>query len=230
MANNNEVYVSGPNGISLVGVSDTALPSPIAVGVVSFKVDESKQIFYISKNDAGTYALSRMNLDGGNKIVLAESVAPAKSYKIGYSSSSNIISLLNYDSGELTAYYIGSATKKYSLKLSGGVRSFGWSSNGQKLYYFGKDFIRRYDWEKNKEIEVPMKETPLEVSWFFDEHHYLVHDAKGIYEMDSDGSNIVPISETPTAFYALDLGNTNIIFASKDTSGKINYSKYIAEF
>lgn len=230
VANNNEIYLLGPAGLSLANINDTALANPILADIVSLKVDEARQVYYVTKNQGGTYVVGRMNLDGSNKTILEDSIAPSKSYELGFSSKNNILTILNHDTGDLTAYYIGNASKKYSLKLSGGVTSFAWSPNRQRLLYFGKNFVKGYDWEKNKETDVSLSDATSDVSWYFDENHYLINDTKGVFVTDYDGSNMVPISETPAGVTVLDQGNNGVLYTGKDDSGKEVFYKYISEF
>lgn len=230
IGSNNEVYVQTKSGISLVGVNATSISTPIVKGAISFHVDDSRQIIYAIKNDNGTYSVERMNLDGGNKTTFVASVVTASSYKFAYSPQTNILAVLNNDTGDLTAYYVGNSSKKTSVLLSTGVTSLGWSKNGECLYYSGKDFVKRYDWIKEKETIALLPSAPSSLSFYFDEYHYLVTTATGIYEMDYDGSNVVPMSESPVSAYALDTGNHNIIFANKDAAGLTTYYKFISEF
>ena len=230
ITNDSELYLQTKSGISLVGINATSLPSPIVISPISFKVDESRQVFYVSKNDSGTYSVDRMNIDGSNKATIVPSVVTSKLYKLGYSSQSSMLTVLNNDTGDLTAYYIGNSNKKTSVLLSGGVTSFGWSKNGEYLYYYGKDFVKRYDFTKNKEIETHLDNIPSSLRFYFDENHYFLTNSKGDYIMDADGSNVVPISESPTSTTVLDTGNYNTIFATKDLSGKETFLKYISEF
>lgn len=228
--NDSEMYLQTKNGISLVNVNDTTLVKPLASDVVTFHVDESRQIFYVEKNQTGTYSVIRMNLDGNNKTTVVDSVAPAKAFKLGYSNQNSILTVLNIDTGDLTAYYLGNSNKKYSVKLSGGAVDFSWYKNGQMILYFGKDFIKRYDLEKSKEIDVRLIESPQRVEWYFDENHYLVTGTSDVYEIDYDGTNKVPISESSVTVSVLDQLNNNIIFANKNESGKGIFSKYVSEF
>jgi len=228
--NNNEIYLLSKGQLYLVNVNDSSFGSPILSDTVAASVDESNQILYVTKTQTGTYSAGKMNLDGSNKTTLVSSVLSSKTFKLGYSSQNNIFTLLSSDTGELTAYYVGNTGKKYSIKLSDGVTSFGWSSDGQKLFYWGKNFVKRYDWESGKEVDVLISDTPTDINWFFDDNHYLVTNSKGIYEMDFDGTNVVPISDTPVANFDFDKGNNNIIFATIDVSGAETFSKYISEF
>lgn len=232
LTNNNDLYVLTTAGLSLVTLSNTtvSINSPMLTNVVSYKLDDGRQIFYVTQDQDEVYTVGKMGLDGGNKTVITEGIAPAKSYRFDFSNQNSVLTVLNTDSGDLTAYYSGTSGKNSSLKLSSSVTSFSWSKDGQKLFYCGKDFIKRYDWEKNKEVSVTLTEAPLGAQWFFDENHYLIVDAKGVSVMDYDGSNIVSISESPVEAYALDTSNSNIIYSSKDAEEAVTFYKYIAEF
>lgn len=230
ISNNTEIYLRTKSGISLVSVTGTELPTPLLTSAVSFKIDESRQIFYVSQSMKGLYSISRMDLNGNNKSVMVDNILPSKSYNLGYSDQNNILTVLNDDTGDLTAYYIGNSSKKYSIKLSSEVVSYRWSKDGEFLYYFGDNFIKRYEWDKSKETNITFDKAPLSIEWYFDENHYLIIDSAGIYIMDFDGSNIVPISETEASFYLLDKSNNNIVFTTKDDLGKETFYKFVSEF
>jgi len=230
VANNTELYLQTSSGISLVSVNATSLPTPILDSAISFKVDESRQILYVTKDSSNVYSVNKMNLDGGNKTTLVTGIPAAKSYRLGYSTSYNTLTVLNNDTGELTAYGTSNANKKISTLLSTGVTSFGWSKSGEYLYYYGSDFVKRYDWAKNKETVASLRAKPNNLHWYFDESHYLVSDNSGIYEMDYDGSNVVPISEKPVSLSNQDTGNSNVLYATKDDAGVETYYKFISEF
>lgn len=231
ISNNSEMYLETTSGISRANINDTTLAVPIVTSASSFTVDESsRQLLYVIKNANGTYSVDRANLDGGNKAVLVDTILPASGYKLGYSPSFDIVTVLNVDNEEMNAYYVGSAKKQYSVKLASGVKSYSWSKDGQYIQYYGKDFVKRYDWEKNKEISTLLTSIPTNITWYFDEHHYLVTDNQGVHVMDINGSNVVPISAVPTTFSVLDKGNHNIIFSTKDVASSDIYERYNAEF
>ncbi|GEM_PF-1205825 len=229
-SNDNELFMRDGENIYLVNVNDTSLGNPIATDVVSLNIADNHLIYYVAKNANGTYVLSKMNLDGTQKETLVDSIAPSVSYKIGFSTQNNIVAVLNNDTKELNAYYIGNAVKKYSLKMSSDVLGFDWSKNGQKLNYFGTNFVKRYDWEKNKEVAASLSDITLSVDWYFDENHYIVNSDEGLYVIDFDGSNKVSISDGTTVNSDLDQGNNNIIYSTKSTDNKISFYRYISEF
>lgn len=228
--NNNALYLESSGEIYLANISDTKLASPLLTKVVSFDVAEGRQAFYVVKDVAGTYSVGRMNLDGSNEATVVPSILPGASFKLGYSTQTSILVVLNEENHLLTAYYLGGSGKKHSLDLSSDVVSFGWYKNGQKLYYYGKDFVKRYDWEKGRETLATLDTAPLSVDWFFDENHYLIRTEKGVFVMDYDGYNHVPISEVPATSMVLDHGNNNVIFSTKDPNNLEKYYKYISEF
>jgi len=230
LSNNNEVYLQTAAGISLVNLADTSISAPIVTDAVYFEVDENKQLIYVAKDASGTYSVVRTNLDGSNKATLIPSILPAKDYQIAYSQKTDLVSVLNKDTGDFTTYYVGNAHKKNSTLLSGGVTAFDWSKNGEYVYYYGKSFVKRYDTVKNHETVTALSDVPVSISWFFDDNHYVVTNAKGIFVMDLDGSNVVPIVETKPDASVYDTGNSNIVFAVKDASGKNAFSKYFSEF
>ena len=229
-ANNSEVYLRDGNNVYLVGINDAVLPAPLATDIISLEISDSRQIYFVGKNASAIYYLGRMNLDGSQKEILEDTVAPSKSYKLGYSPQTFIVSVLDNDTKELDSFYIGTSVKKYSLKMSGNVLGFGWSKNGQKLFYWGSDFAKRYDWEKNKEIAANLTDTTLSLDWYFDENHYIVTSDKGIYVIDYDGTNKVAISDGASTTSDLDQGNNNIIYSFKAVDGTTTFYKYISEF
>jgi hypothetical protein len=222
IANNNDIYVQSTNGISHVAIDATSLPTPLISTPITFQVDANKILLYVAKNADGTYSASRMNMDGGNKSVLVESLVPASSYQLGYSPQSEVLTVLNRDNGDLTAYYLGNAVKKYSVKLSSGVTAFEWTKNGKFVSYYGKDFVKRFEWEKNKETVATLTDVPTSLYFYFDECHYIVTDKNGVHVMDYDGSNVVAMAEEPVVTSVLDEGNNNIIFAIKDVYYRFN--------
>jgi hypothetical protein len=229
-ANNDQFYMLDGENVYLVNISDTSLGNPIADNVISLNVADNNQIYYVAKNSDGTYYLSKMNLDGSQKETLVDSIAPGASYKIGFSSQNSIVAVLNNTTGDLNTYYIGNAVKKYSIKMSGNVLGFDWSKDGQKLNYFGKNFVKRYDWENNKEVSDSLTDTTLSLDWYFDENHYLVVSDKGLYVIDFDGSNKVSISNAATINEILDQGNNNIIYSTKATDGQATFYRFVSEF
>ncbi len=228
--NNSELYLRENGNVYLVNINNTSLASPLASNVVDFMITESKQIVYVEKGVDSVYSLNMMDLDGNKKERIVSSMVPSKDYQLDHSSQHNIITVLNKDTHVLESYYVGNATKKYSLKMGEGVLGFEWSKNGQKLHYWGKDFVRRYDWEKGKEINTPLEGNTLNVGWYFDENHYLITTDKGIYVIDYDGTNRVNISDVTTLTTVLDQGNNNIIHSIKESDGQTSYYKYISEF
>lgn len=227
---NDEVYVETAAGISLVGINATSLPAPILTGATYFEVDENKHILYVSKNATGTLSVDRMNPDGGNKTTLVPSVAAAKSYRLSYSQKIDRVAVLNRDTGELTSYYIGTAGKKTATVLSTGVTAYHWSKSGEYLYYYGRDFVRRFDFVKNKETVTPLTEVPTSIHWYFDENHYLVVNNKGVSVMDINGSNIVSIAGSDAKNSIYDNGNNNILYSVTDSVGKSSFYKFLSEF
>jgi hypothetical protein len=230
VSNSGELYLQTAKGISLVNIGDSVISTPVLDSAVTLGVDRSKQVLCVAKDAAGDHSVERMNLDGGNKATLVGHIESAKSYKLGYSTQRDILTVLNNDTGELTAYYVGNKSKKTATLLSSGITYFDWSKNGDYLYYYGKDFVKRYDWEKEKETVVALTETPIKLGWYFDEHHYVLTNIKGTFVMDVDGSNIIPISETPVSFSTYEVSNNNIIYAKKDTLGVTKFYKFISEF
>lgn len=230
LTNNSELYLRESGNVYLVNINDTVLQAPIATNVISLYISEARLILYVTKSPASVYTLNKMNLDGGQKEAIVESIVPSRSYQLGYSSQNNVVTVLNNDTGLLDSHYIGSGAKKYSLKMSDGVLGFGWSKNGQKLNYWGKDFVKRYDWEKNKEVTASLPGTILSLEWYFDENHYIVTSDKGVYVIDYDGANKVDMSDTVTTLSVLDQGNNNIIFTTKAADGSTTSYKYISEF
>jgi len=230
VGNNNELYVQTAAGISLVNINDTSVSAPILTDFVSFEVDDSKQILYAAKSQAGIYSVNRMNLDGSNKAVLVDSILPAAAYRLGYSSANSLLTVLNADTKELTAYYVGNTTKKYSIMLSSGVNAYSWSKDGQYLFYFGKDFVKRYDWIRTRETDAKLLATPTDVEWYFDENHYLITNAEGSYVMDLDGSNVVPITGEPASMTVMDQGTSSVIYTSSNPTTKGVFYKFIPEF
>jgi hypothetical protein len=230
ITNNNELYVKTAAGISLVNMSDTSKSTPILSDAITFQVDESRQIFYIAKNENGNYSVDRLSLDGSNKTTLVDSVVASSSYKLGFSSTNEILSVLSKDSNDLMTYYIGGSGKKTSIKLSGDVTDFEWSKDGDYIYYWGKNFIKRYDWVKSQEDIIELADSPISVSWYFDENHFFVTNSKGIFVMDYDGSNVVPIYESEVSFSSLDTSNSNIVYSTKNESGEKTYFRFLSEF
>lgn len=228
-ASNNKIYIQTSLGISLANIDDTSVAAPILTDVISSDYIE-KKIYYVGSSDEGVYTLGEMSADGGNQRLIAEDIAVSDSYSFGYSDTEDVLVVLNNDTKILTAYYIGEGGKNASLELSDGVTSFAWSENGEKIYYYGADFIKRYDWEKNKEIAVALTVAPVSVEWFFDENHYLITTENSLYIMDYNGSNVVVLADFATAVVVLDKSNNNIIYSSTDSAGTFSYHKYIAGF
>lgn len=226
---NNKIYIKTSLGISLANIDDTSIAAPILTDVISSDYIE-KKIYYVSSSDEGVYSLGEMSADGGNQRLIAEDIAVSDSYLFDYSDTEDVLLVLNGDTKILTAYYIGDGGKNASLELSNGVTSFAWSENGEKIYYYGADFIKRYDWEKNKEIAVALAAAPVSVEWFFDENHYLITTKNSLYIMDYNGSNVVVLADYTTTVVVLDKSNNNVIYSSVDSDGVLNYYKYIAGF
>jgi len=229
-AGNSEIYLQTASGINLAKIDATSLPAPILTEAISFKVNDAKNLLFVAKTPTGTYAVDRTNLDGSNRTTLVGSVVAAKNYQLSYTQKNDIVTVLNVDTGDLTTYYIGNTKKKTATVLSGGVTAFNWSKNGEYLYYYGRDFVKRFDTLKNRESDTYLADVPDSVHWYFDENHYIVTNAKGVFVMDLDGSNIVPIVEEKPVVAIHDTGNSNILFAIKDAAGKSVFSKYFSEF
>ena len=225
----NQLYATKDSNLYLLTSTSKSLGSSLVKNLISYSVQNNRLIYYVSRNDQGLLLLEHMNLDGSNKQTISQSIATSGSYRFAHTPDQDILALLNVDTKDLYLYYPGNGGKMTTLGLASGIVGMTWSRNNQKLLYYGKNSIYRYDSEKKKETFSSTTEEITSAVWFFDDCHFLISDKQSLYVIDYDGTNKVPVSAAPISSYAIDSSNANIVFGIQNHT-VIDYTKYLAQF
>jgi hypothetical protein len=201
-------------------------PVELAKNVVDYTVEKNGQIYFVS-NNGEKISLLQMGFDGNRKEVVAGAVVKNDRYKMTYSASLDALAFLPLDEKTLTIYY-KSNNQLSTVELANNVNDFNWSPNGRKIYYYGDNFLNRFDWDKQEET-VNKINGIKKADWYFDDNHFLILSGTNLSEIDFDGINKISFTENATNYF-LDPRITSFIFSAKNQENVAEYSKFSASF
>ncbi len=209
-----------------INTENSVIGEVIVENVVDFSVEKTKKVYYITNDNTG-YALSRMNLDGSEKVLVSEIIAKSKNYKISYSDNTESLAVLSYDDGKL--YIYKNLSDRLSLmRLTKDALGFSWSKDGEKIFYYDDHTIKGYDFEKQEETQVKLDDKIVSLDWYFDNCHYLVQTEKEFFIIDFDGANKVVINDTAIVNYANYIEGEIIFSYLNDKATE--YKKFVPAF
>jgi len=214
---NDTIFINQANSLYSQKTSSTILGSPIATNVVSYKYEQNRQLYTAVKATSGNVSIEKSNLDGNNRVVILDSIAPASGYQFAHTNTGDSLAIRNIDTGDLLLVYPANGENNIILRLGKGYKNIIWQKNGQKLLYYNENAIYRYDTEKKKETHYLYNGKISSVAWYFDDCHYLVNGDLGLEVIEFDGGNSLKLSFTPALTLALDNQNNMLVYEiSKD--------------
>jgi hypothetical protein len=224
---NNRISFNTTKGLFLnTSNFDLDLNQPVIDGeVISFNFINQNDLLYIKK-DADTKLISLNRRLNNNNTVIDSSLVPSQNYVLDESFDSKYVSVLNNDKKELAIYY-NEAGKFKSTLLSDTAIGYFWNKNESKLAYFSDKKVMTYDFIKNVETAFEASTNIKQISWYFDESHFLINDGS-LYVVDYDGANKVEIDEAVVMAIYDKINNNILILDEINNQGIKKYKKYIS--
>lgn len=211
---NDSVFANIDGKLYHTRISSTALGEPILDGVVSFKLEANRQLYFARKVASGNISITRSNLDGTGKVTILDSIAPSSGYQFAHTGDSDSLAIRSIDTGDLLLIYPANGDNNVVLRLGKGYKGISWQKNGQKLLYYDENTVYRYDIERKKETHFSYGGRLTSVVWYFDDCHYLLNGENGSEIVEYDGANSLMLSFTPATTMALDNQNYNLVYAT----------------
>jgi hypothetical protein len=228
---NDTVFITLASSLYSQKISSNSIGNPIASNIVSYKYEQNRQLYTAVKATSGNVSIEKSNLDGNNRVVILDSIAPASGYQFAHTNTGDSLAIRNIDTGDLLLVYPANGENNVILRLGKGYKKIAWQKNGQKLLYYNDDTIYRYDVEKKKETHYLYKGKISSVAWYFDDCHYLVNGDLGLEIVEYDGGNSLNLSFTPALTLALDSQNYMLVYEiSKDKTTETEYLRFTSPY
>lgn len=190
--NANEIFGLSSGSLHRVNLNEDNRSTKIAEMVVDYSAKANNLIYYV-RNEAGKYAVWRVQSDGNRDVEIYSGVNKSSGYSFEYSNKANALALLSKDDKTITLYYtIGNEPS--STVVSKNSTDLSWNKEGSKLLYYNENQVFCYDWEKQDEIETTINEKIREANWYFDNYHFFLNTDQGLSVIEFDGLNKIKIS------------------------------------
>jgi len=211
--NQNEMVGLNKQTLSLLSVNNEnqIQAKELIPNVIDFDISKDNKIYYIQEK-ASSYLLGKMNMDGEGQTIIDKAVPKGKKYKFLQSRQRGILSLLNTDTGVLTAY-LKTNGESTPIKLGSNIKDMTWSKKGIKLAYYSDKKIFTYDWEKIVDSEITLEKNVTKLDWYNDEYHLWGKIGESIVVLETDGSNQTEIAQKTTNEFLVNI--TSFIFSNK---------------
>lgn len=211
--NQNEMVGLNKHTLSLLSVNNEnqIQAKELIPNVIDFGISKDSKIYYIQEK-ASSYILGKMNMDGEGQTIIDKAVSKGKKYKFLQSRQRGILTLLNTDTGVLTAY-LKTNGESTPIKLGSNIKDMAWSKKGIKLAYYSDKKIFIYDWEKIVDSEITLEKNVTKLDWYNDEYHLWGKIGESIVVLEIDGSNQTEIAQKTTNEFLVNI--TSFIFSNK---------------
>ena len=222
---NDAIFANISGNLYHTRISSTALGEPLVDGVISFKLEASRLLYYARKAVSGNISIARSNLDGTGKVTILDSIAPSGGYQFAHTGDTDSLAVRSTDTGDLLLISPASGDNNVVVRLGKGYKNISWQKNGQKLLYYDENTLYRYDIERKKESHFTYGGKLKSAVWYFDDCHYLLNGENGLEIVEYDGANPLVLSFTAASTVALDAQNYNLVYSTiKD--GVSEYSRF----